>query len=153
MQPEIKWRLFDCKDFARHWSGLLCGDNMIVPQANCVSLCHFESTEIHKVKGHECKIKEGDVVIIHDDKISRVLWLVVKVEKVLQSKDNKARGATIKYVTTGKTVVICRSINKLYPFEPMKQTNAGVQTKFVDDTKICQIETPWDTLSLICYTV
>ena len=32
----------------------------------------------------------------------------------------------------------------------MKQTSADIRSKFVDDTKICQIETPSD--NLICYT-
>ena len=45
----------------------------------------------------ECKIKTGDIVIIHDDKKSRALWSVAKAEKVLLSSDNKVRGATIKY--------------------------------------------------------
>ena len=50
-----------------------------------------------KVKDRECKMKEGGVAIIHDDKKSRALWLVAKVENVLLSKYNKVRGAAIKY--------------------------------------------------------
>ena len=81
----------------------------------------------------------------------RALWSIAKVEKVLLSKDNEVRDATIKYVIYGKAVVINRLINKLYPIEPMKQTSADIQTKFVDDTKVFQTETTQDTL--ICYTV
>ena len=33
-----------------------------------------------KVKDHECKIKKDDIVKIHDDKKSRALWSVAKVE-------------------------------------------------------------------------
>ena len=66
---------------------------------------------------------------------------VAKVEKVLLSNDNKVRGATIKYFINGKAVVINGPINKFYPNEPVKQTSADIQPKFVDDTKICQIET------------
>ena len=69
--------------------------------------------------------------------------LAVKSEKVLLSKDNKVRGAMIKYFINGKTVVINRPINKVYPMEPMKQTSADIQPRFVDDTKICKIETNW----------
>ena len=90
---------------------------------------------------HECKTKEGDVLIIHDDKKSRALSSVSKLKKVLLSKDNKVRRTTIKYFINGKTVVIIRPTNKRYPIEPMKQTSADTQPKFVDDTKICQIET------------
>ena len=59
-------------------------------------------------------MKEGDVIIIHDGKRSRTLWSVAKIEKVLLSKDNEVRGATIKYFINGKTVVINRTISKLY---------------------------------------
>ena len=92
------------------------------------------------MKDHDCKIKEGDAVIIHDAKNSRALWSVAKVERVLLSKDNKVRGATIKYFINGKAVVLNRPINKFYLIEPVKQTSTDIQLKFVDDTKICQIE-------------
>ena len=55
-------------------------------------------------------MKEGDVIIIHDGKKSRTLWSVAKIEKVLLSKDNEVRGATIKYFI----IVINRTISKLY---------------------------------------
>ena len=90
--------------------------------------------------------KKGKIVIIHDDKKSRALWSVAKVEKVLLSNDNKIRGATIKYFTNGEAVVINRPINKIYPIEPVKQTSVDIQPKFIDDTNICQIETTSDTL-------
>ena len=90
--------------------------------------------------------KKGKIVIIHYDKKSRALWSVAKVEKVLLSNDNKIRGATIKYFTNGKAVVINRPINKIYPIEPVKQTSVDIQPKFIDDTNICQIETTSDTL-------
>ena len=81
------------------------------------------------------------MVIIHDDKKSRALWSVAKIEKVLLSNNNKVRGATIKYFINGKAVAINKPINKLYTIEPVKQTSADIQLKFVDDTKICQTET------------
>ena len=88
----------------------------------------------------ECKITDGDAVIIHDDKNSHELWLVAKVEKVLLPKDYKARGETIKYFTNGKTFVTKNTDNKLYPIEPMKQTSEN-STNFFDYKKICQTET------------
>ena len=69
------------------------------------------------------------------------MWSIAKVEKVLLSNDNKVRGATINHFINGKAVVINRPIYKLYPTEPVKQTSADIQPKFVDDTKICKIET------------
>ena len=62
------------------------------------------------------------------------------------SNDNKVRVETIKYFINGKTVVINRPINKIYPIEPVKQTSVDIQPKFIDDTNICQIETTSDTL-------
>lgn len=76
------------------------------------------------------KTKNVDVVIIHDDKKSRALWSAAKVEKALLSKDNKVRGATIKYFINANTVVISTPINKLYPI--VNQTN---QCKH--STKVC----------------
>ena len=84
-----------------------------------------------KMNDCECKIKTGDIVIIHDDKKSRALWSVAKAEKVLLSSDNKVRGATIKYFINGKAVVINRPITKFYPIEPVKQTSAEIQPKFI----------------------
>ena len=106
---------------------------------------------MYKVKGHECKIKKGDIVIIHDNKKSCALCSVAKIEKVLVSNNNKVWCATIKYFINGKAVVINRPISKLCPIEPVKQTSADIQPKFVDDPKICQTETTWNTF--IRYTV
>ena len=93
-----------------------------------------------KVKDHGCKIKKGDVVIIIHTARSHVHY-----GRLQRSKNycyqKKVRGATIKYLTNGKAVVINRPINKPYLIEPVKQTGADIQPKFVDDKKICQIET------------
>ena len=78
---------------------------------------------------------------MQDDKKSRALWSVAKVEKALLLKDNKVWGATIKYFVNGKKVVINRPINKLYPIDPVKQTSADIQPNFVEDKKNCQNET------------
>ena len=51
-------------------------------------------------------------MIIPDDKKSCAICPVANVEKVLLSKINKVRGATIKNVINGKRVVIYRPINK-----------------------------------------
>ena len=100
-----------------------------------------------KVKDHECKIKEDEVVIICDDQKSRALLSVAKVEKVLLSKDNNVRGATIKYVINGKTAVINRPINKLYPIELMKQTSVDIQPKFAGIQKFVKLR----RYNLLCF--
>ena len=50
----IKWWLFDCNDFARYWSGLPFGDNILVAQANCDLLCHFEITGKRRIEHIFC---------------------------------------------------------------------------------------------------
>ena len=55
------------------------------------------------------------------------------------SNDNKVWGATIKYFINGKAVVIKRPINKLYLIEPVKQTSADIQPKFIGDTKFVKL--------------
>ena len=50
------------------------------------------------MKDHECKIKEGDVVVFHDDYNSCAIRSVAKVEKVLQPKDNKVWGEKIAWL-------------------------------------------------------
>ena len=52
----------------------------------------------------------------------------------------KIRGVTIKCFINGKTVVINLPINK-HLTEQVQKNNADIQPKFVDDTKIWQIET------------
>ena len=68
-------------------------------------------------RGEPC-IKEGDIVTIHQDKMSRGFWRLGKVETIIQSKDKNVRGATIKVVSpNGKLTVINRPLSKLYPVE------------------------------------
>ena len=62
--------------------------------------------------------KEGDIVTIHQDKMSRGFWRLGKVETLIQSKDKNIRGATVKVVSAnGKLTIVNRPLSKLYPVE------------------------------------
>ena len=69
-------------------------------------------------RGEPC-IKEGDIVTIHQDKMSRGFWRLGKVETLIQGKDFKnVRGATVKVVSpNGKLTIIDQALSKLYPVE------------------------------------
>ena len=67
------------------------------------------------------KIREGDVVIIFDEKAPRHMWRIAKVEKLITSGDEKVRGAVLKLGKTGNTMK--RPICKLYPFVQPNELN------------------------------
>ena len=50
----------------------------------------------------EGKVKEDDMILIHGNKKS----LIFNFENILQSKDDKVQGVTIKYFIYDETVVI-----------------------------------------------
>ena len=57
-----------------------------------------------KYKNNEHKLIEvGDIVLIHDEKVKRLLWNIAKVDELLKSRDNKIRGAKVTYYKNGKT--------------------------------------------------
>ena len=59
-----------------------------------------------------------DVVTVHEDAKKRGFWRLARVERLIQSKDGKVRGATVKVVTPkGNVSLINRPISKLFPVE------------------------------------
>eukprot|EP00794_Sanderia_malayensis_P012189 gene12189-biopygen9725 len=81
--------------------------------------------EAHRVsdKG-PAVISEGDVVLVHEEKVKRGMWKMAVVEKLIFGKDNQVRGATIKRVAKGKgkPEIIDRPIQRLFPLECVKYT-------------------------------
>lgn len=67
------------------------------------------------------QIKEGDVVLVFEEKVPRHRWRIAKVEKLLPSSDGQIRGAAVKIGKTGS--LIQRPINKLYPFVQRNEHN------------------------------
>ena len=58
-------------------------------------------------------VNVNDIVLVYDEKVPRHLWRIGRIIKLLESNDNKVRGAEVRL---GKTkAVIRRPVNKLYP--------------------------------------
>eukprot|EP00794_Sanderia_malayensis_P001256 gene1256-biopygen483 len=81
--------------------------------------------EAHRVpnKG-PAVISEGEVVLVHEEKVKRGMWKMAVVEKLIFGKDNQVRGATIRRVGKGKgkPEIIDRPIQRLFPLECAKYT-------------------------------
>ena len=72
--------------------------------------------ESHKSSKSKLEIvKEGDIVLIYDDKQPRHLWKLGRVQEVIRSKDGCVRAAKVLVGSTG--ISIDRPISKLYPIE------------------------------------
>ena len=77
-----------------------------------------ESHSLSSTRRGEPQIKQGDVVTVHQDKIPRGFWRSEKIEHLIESKDGKVRGATLKVVSPcGKMSLINRPLSKLFPVE------------------------------------
>ena len=66
-----------------------------------------------KRKCSTSEIKEGDIVLVHQDNTNRTIWPLAMVKKLNYGNDNNVRSAEIKT----KTGVTNRPISKLYPLE------------------------------------
>ncbi len=64
-------------------------------------------------------IDVGDVVVLKDDKSTRVLWKLAKVEELIRSRDNVIRAAKVRVVNSdeGRSIVLRRPIQHLIPLE------------------------------------
>lgn len=80
---------------------------------------------------HDRKIKIGDVVLIHDENLSRRNWRLGEVTELIESKDGCERGAVLRVASKkGKHLKLRRPIQKLVPLEvstgkPPENGNVG----------------------------
>jgi hypothetical protein len=58
----------------------------------------------------------GDIVIIHDENQSRGLWKLGKIE-LIQGADGEVRGAVVKTYSGGRSHLLRRPVQRLYPLE------------------------------------
>ncbi|CAB3993181.1 Hypothetical predicted protein [Paramuricea clavata] len=77
---------------------------------------------------------QGDIVVVHEDKIPRQLWKVGRVEDLMRGRDGNVRAATIRTSSGGQVQQLQRPIQRLYPIE-ISTKNPGTvpQIKFVRD--------------------
>ena len=54
------------------------------------------------------EIRTGDIVVIHDEKKSRGLWSLGRIEQVLPGRDDKLRSATVRVFTGGRRSKLLR---------------------------------------------
>lgn len=60
----------------------------------------------------------GDVVIIHDDKPSRIKWKTGIVEELIVGEDQEVRGVKVRTLTkNGAVTYLRRPVQKIYPLE------------------------------------
>ncbi len=61
----------------------------------------------------------GDVAVLKDDKSTRVLWKLAKVEELIRSRDNVFLAAMVRVVNSdeGRSIVLRRPIQHLIPLE------------------------------------
>ena len=74
--------------------------------------------EAHKSgKRNSPDIVKGDVVLVHDESMKRGMWKIAVIEDLIIGKDGVVRGAKVRRAGKGKTEIICRPLQKLYPLE------------------------------------
>ena len=78
---------------------------------------------INKVKSSNNLIKQGDVVLVHDDVLPRLKWKLGLVTELYVGADGLVRSAEVKI---GRTLPN-RPVSKLYPLEVTAQ-----DTEFTD---------------------
>ena len=95
-----------------------------------------ELREQHKVRSGSAgdSISQGDIVVVHEDKIPRQLWKIGRVEDLMRGRDGNMRAATIRTSSGGRAQQIQRPVQRLYPIEISTKVPENVpQIKFVQD--------------------
>ena len=63
------------------------------------------------------KISEGDIVIIHEDQTVGGFWRLGKIRELITGLDGQTRGAVVDTVSGGRSSLLRRPVQKLYPLE------------------------------------
>ena len=71
----------------------------------------------------ESSAKEGDIVIMKDEKCPRNTWKLGRVKKLVKGRDGKARGAVVETVADNQNqlIKISRAVKHLVPVECKEQ--------------------------------
>ena len=71
----------------------------------------------------ESSVKEGDVVIVRDEKRPRNTWKLGRVKKLVKGRDGKTRGAVVETVADNQNrlIEISRAVQNLVPIECKEQ--------------------------------
>ena len=68
---------------------------------------------------NECKLHEGEVVLIMDEVLPRLKWRKGKTERLIPGNDKLIRGAVVRVFqsNTGKSSLLKRPVQLLVPLE------------------------------------
>ena len=71
----------------------------------------------------ESSVKEGDVIIVKDEKRPRSTWKLGRVKKLVKRRDGKTRGAVVETVADNQNqlIEISRAVQHLVPVECKEQ--------------------------------
>ena len=68
--------------------------------------------------GSHPPVMVGDIVLVHNQDHPRTFWKLAKVEKLIESSDNKVRGARVRVGSkSGRSLILRRPVQLLYPLE------------------------------------
>ena len=74
--------------------------------------------EQHRMKEFPSNVvAKGDIVLLEDDNTKRIQWKMGVVEQLITGKDGQVRGVEVRILSQGKTHVLRRPIQKIYPLE------------------------------------
>lgn len=94
--------------------------------------------EFHKASGtNQQRVKEGEIVLIHDD-APRVNWRLAVIENLVRAKDGLIRAAEVR-TSTGRTN---RPISRLYPLEVSSSEKTDQTPKQTEESQSVQPEEP-----------
>ena len=91
----------------------------------------------------ESNINIGDMVLVHDENQLRGFWKTAKIQELIRRVDDIVRGAILKiYSSNGRTILMRRPIQKLYPLEVSDPVNTTTQDNVAANTEVQQAQRP-----------
>ena len=74
--------------------------------------------EQHRMKQFPSNVvAKGDTVLLEDDNTKGIQWKMGMVERVITGKDGQIIGVEVRIISQGKTHILSRPIQKIYPLE------------------------------------
>ena len=95
--------------------------------------------------GSHPPVMVGDIALVHDQDHPRTFWRLAKVEKLIESSDNKVRRARVRVGSkSGRSSFLRRLVQLLYPLEVQCSTETQLsepqkeEGEFQEDRPKCQ---------------
>ena len=107
-QPDDKVRAIWLQRFAKYWSGLHCRDNVIVPQANCDSLWHFQHND-----GTMESFPSGAILLKKWFHYRTFLWILLNTGDIPEVFTDNVRVTTLVHISF-KVNIFSQNQNEKY---------------------------------------